>query len=170
MSGRDYFQIQNSIHRLLQTMDAGDATGMKHEVSTGSHDVDRHGGPLRRARKRALESRAHAHSSVACVAKPMHQCNPSPSPTHTDCAGFADLFTEDGTLEVKLTKSTSQGHAQLRQWCNMIHQKFRECSHWEGNVVIEEAEEGMATNFSYWKVYKGAGADACVGVLPAVYF
>ena len=87
--------------------------------------------------------------------------------------GFAELFAQDGQLEVTLIGQKCHGHAELMQWSKNINkvccspsmlgacmlltisvypQRFQGCTHWEGNVVIEGAEKGVATNLSYWKV------------------
>jgi len=73
--------------------------------------------------------------------------------------GFANCFTEDGVLEIKIAKSKATGRAEIEKSCEALHNKFctapLHCRHWEGNIYVETINENTATNLSYWKAISG---------------
>lgn len=86
-----------------------------------------------------------------------------------DAPGFAALFTEDGLLEVKLTGDKIEGYTDIRNWAAATKRKFDQTMHFESNVVIESADEDMATNLSYWKAESG-GVCISMGIHRDVLF
>jgi hypothetical protein len=69
---------------------------------------------------------------------------------------FSSCFTETGTCTIQIANNTTHtGTAELQKLCKTLSEKFSGVRHWEGNVCLQEGEEGGLTNTSYWKAMNG---------------
>lgn len=69
---------------------------------------------------------------------------------------FANCYTDDGTCHIAIADTTSEGRAELGALCTSLHQLFKTCRHWEGNVTITPSHtKHIVHNTSYWKALDG---------------
>jgi len=74
--------------------------------------------------------------------------------TSESCERFANLFTEDGEINIPMVKVAKKGRTELYELCHSLHKNFSPCTHWEGNLVLSSTDERIVTNKSYWKAIK----------------
>ena len=51
---------------------------------------------------------------------------------------FAQLFTENGEIEIVKMQATKRGTDEIRGFCAFLQEKFAGSQHWEGNIVLKD--------------------------------
>ena len=80
-----------------------------------------------------------------------------------DGQNFANCFTDDGSCHVALSNTTKIGRTELADLCVGLHNRFKDCYHWEGTVSIWPVRQAECQNenvvemrnTSYWKAMSG---------------
>eukprot|EP00090_Calanus_glacialis_P013947 TRINITY_DN22586_c0_g1_i1.p1 TRINITY_DN22586_c0_g1~~TRINITY_DN22586_c0_g1_i1.p1 ORF type:complete len:144 (-),score=30.99 TRINITY_DN22586_c0_g1_i1:9-440(-) len=88
--------------------------------------------------------------------------------TEEACTRFADLFTNDGELQIPFAKVIKRGPEELKSLCKFLHHKFRPSTHWEGNVVLKSLNSGVISNRSYWQAFQN-GQCISIGIHEDVF-
>ncbi len=50
---------------------------------------------------------------------------------------FAALFTDDGSVTILLARNKTVTRPDMAQFYRNLHDRFKLCMHWEGNVVLQ---------------------------------
>lgn len=74
-----------------------------------------------------------------------------------DSNNFANLFTNNGSIEIIKINKTFQTHNELKNLCSNLYTNFYPALHFESNIVIEfdEKDPLLARNKSYWYALHG---------------
>lgn len=88
-----------------------------------------------------------------------------------DATLFANQFVEDdgATILVEALGIRIVGRKSLETFLKNLHEKFRGCTHWEGNVVLNIVGPHEIRNRSYWKCLGPDGSVRSVGIHEDVF-
>ncbi|CAD7973015.1 unnamed protein product [Amoebophrya sp. A25] len=113
--------------------------------------------------------------------------------TDSAAARFAQLFTEDGEIEIVKMQATKRGTEEIQGFCRFLQEKFAGSQHWEGNIVLKDCssttssgggkgEDGaavgndytttatMISNISYWRAMNAStGAHVSCGTHEDIF-
>ncbi len=72
---------------------------------------------------------------------------------------FASCFARDGLITIYINGTRKSGRFEISQLAKSLHEKFKDCKHWEGNISLWPAKDFESTkqvrNLSYWKAMQG---------------